>query len=135
MLGCCWYPTIYEAIYPESVVWLKEQAGFSADMFDMTQGELDSLLGEMSRLFGIMNIEAGSDGDRMREVFLSRLKERGHSIDSEMFTAITEPLSKIYAIPDHMHALANMLGDGLVPSNAKAGYLARMIARRVLRMR
>ena len=135
----CWAaagtPTIYEAIYPESVAWLKEQAGFSADMFDMTQGELDSLLGEMSRLFGIMNIEAGSDGDRMREVFLSRLKERGHSIDSVMFAAITEPLSKIYAIPDHMHALANMLGDGLVPSNAKAGYLARMIARRVLRMR
>ena len=28
-----------------------------------------------------------------------------------------------------------MLGDGLVPSNAKAGYLARMLARRVLRMR
>jgi len=135
----CWAaagtPTIYEAIYPESVSWLKEQAGFSAKMFDMTQDELDSVLGEMSRLFGIMNIEAGSDGDRMRDVFLSRLKERGHSIDSEMFTAITEPLSKIYAIPDHMHALANMLGDGLVPSNAKAGYLARMIARRVLRMR
>ena len=41
-------------------------------------------------------------------------ERRGHSIDSEMFTAITEPLSKIYAIPDHMHALANMLGDGLV---------------------
>ena len=135
----CWAaagtPTIYEAIYPESVAWLKQQAGFSAKMFDMTQDELDSVLGEMSRLFGIMNIEAGSDGDRMRDVFLSRLKERGHSIDSEMFTAITEPLSKIYAIPDHMHALANMLGDGLVPSNAKAGYLARMIARRVLRMR
>ena len=135
----CWAaagtPTIYEAIYPESVAWLKQQAGFSAKMFEMTQDELDSVLGEMSRLFGIMNIEAGSDGDRMRDVFLSRLKERGHSIDSEMFTAITEPLSKIYAIPDHMHALANMLGDGLVPSNAKAGYLARMIARRVLRMR
>ena len=28
-----------------------------------------------------------------------------------------------------------MLGDGLVPSNAKAGYLARMLARRTLRMR
>ena len=135
----CWAaagtPTIYEAIYPESVAWLKEQAGFSAEMFNMTQSELDSLLGEMSRLFGIMNIEVGSDGDRMREVFLSRLSERGHTIDSETFTAITEPLSKIYAIPDHMHALSNMLGDGLVPSNAKAGYLARMIARRVLRMR
>ena len=135
----CWAaagtPTIYEAIYPESVAWLKEQAGFSAEMFEMTQSDLDSLLGEMSRLFGIMNIEVGSDGDRMREVFLSRLSERGHTINSETFMAITEPLSKIYAIPDHMHALSNMLGDGLVPSNSKAGYLARMIARRVLRMR
>ena len=135
----CWAaagtPTIYEAIYPESVAWLKDLAGFSAESFDMTQTEMDSLLGEMSRLFGIMNIEAGSDGDRMREVFLSRLAERGHNINSELFAAITEPLSKIYAIPDHMHALSNMLGDGLVPSNSKAGYLARMIARRVLRMR
>ena len=135
----CWAaagtPTIYEAIYPESVSWLKEQAGFSAERYDMTQDQLDSLLGEMSRLFGIMNIEVGSDGERMQEVFLSRLSERGHTIDSELFVAITEPLSKIYAIPDHLHALANMLGDGLVPSNAKAGYLARMIARRVLRMR
>ena len=135
----CWAaagtPTIYEAIYPESVAWLKQQVGFSAEMFDMSQSELDSLLGEMSRLFGIMNIEAGSDGDRMRELFLTKLSERGHSIDSDLFASITEPLSKIYAIPDHMHALANMLGDGLVPSNSKAGYLARMIARRVLRMR
>ena len=72
----CWAaagtPTIYEAIYPESVAWLKELAGFSCESFDMTQPEMDSLLGEMSRLFGIMNIEVGSDGDRMREVFLSR---------------------------------------------------------------
>jgi alanyl-tRNA synthetase len=135
----CWAaagtPTIYEAIYPESVEWLKQMSGFSSERFNMSQTELDSLLGEMSRLFGIMNIEAGSDGDRMRQVFLARLAERGHSIDVELFSAITEPLSRIYAIPDHMHALSNMLGDGLVPSNAKAGYLARMIARRVLRMR
>lgn len=135
----CWAaagtPTIYEAIYPESVAWLKELAGFSAKRFEMSQDELDSLLGEMSRLFGIMNIEVGSDGDRMREVFLKRLAERGYPIEAELFESITEPLSRIYAIPDHMHALSNMLGDGLVPSNAKAGYLARMIARRVLRMR
>ena len=135
----CWAaagtPTIYEAIYPESVAWLKDLAGFSAERFEMSQDDLDSLLGEMSRLFGIMNIEAGSDGDRMQEVFLKRLAERGHPIKAELFESITEPLSRIYAIPDHMHALSNMLGDGLVPSNAKAGYLARMIARRVLRMR
>ena len=135
----CWAaagsPTIYEAIYPQSVSWLKEKAGFSAEMFDLSPNELDNLLGEMSRLFGIMNIEVGSDGDRMREIFLSKMTERGHSIDIDLFKLITEPLSKIYAIPDHLHALSNMLGDGLVPSNSKAGYLARMIARRILRMR
>lgn len=135
----CWAaagtPTIYEAIYPDSVEWLKKQAGFSADKFGMKEAELASLLSEMSRLFGIMNIEAGSDGERMRALFISRLAERGHEISEEMFNAITEPLSSIYAIPDHLHALSNMLGDGLVPSNAKAGYLARMMARRVLRMR
>ncbi len=135
----CWAaagtPTIYEAIYPESVSLLKELSGFSSDKFNLSESELESLLGEMSRLFGIMNIEAGSDGERMQDLFLSKLHERGHEISLELFKSITEPLSRIYAIPDHMHAICNMLGDGLVPSNAKAGYLARMMARRVLRMR
>ena len=48
---------------------------------------------------------------------------------------MTEPLSSIYAIPDHMHAICNMLGDGLVPSNSKAGYLVRMLIRRVCKMK
>ena len=89
----------------------------------------------MSRLNGIMNIEAGVDGDHLVNVFLTKLEERGVSLTAEQFSSVTEPLANIYAIPDHLHALCNMLGDGLVPSNAKAGYLARMLARRVLRMR
>jgi len=135
----CWAaagtPTIYEAIYPESVAWLKELAGFQDVAQQWPDLNLDQLLSEMSRLNGIMNIEAGVDGEKLVEIFLSRLKERGVDITAEQFTGVTEPLSHIYAIPDHMHALCNMLGDGLVPSNAKAGYLARMLARRVLRMR
>ena len=96
---------------------------------------MDKILGEMSRLNGIMNIEAGVDGDELRAIFIAKLSERGISITEDQFTAITDPLSRIYTIPDHLHALCNMLGDGLVPSNAKAGYLARMLARRTLRMR
>ena len=34
-----------------------------------------------------------------------------------------------------MHAICNMLGDGLVPSNSKAGYLVRMLSRRVCKMK
>ncbi|RPG71832.1 MAG: alanine--tRNA ligase [Euryarchaeota archaeon TMED99] len=135
----CWAaagtPTIYEAIYPDTVSWLKEMVGFSSLTSQWPDLDLDALLGEMSRLNGIMNIEPGVDADELQATFLRRLKERGINVTSEQFSAVTEPLSKIYAIPDHLHALSHMLGDGLVPSNAKAGYLARMLARRTLRLR
>lgn len=39
----------------------------------------------------------------------------------------------IYALADHTKCLSFMLGDGIVPSNVKAGYLARLIIRRSLR--
>ena len=41
--------------------------------------------------------------------------------------------ANIYALADHTKCLAFMLGDGIVPSNVKAGYLARLIIRRSLR--
>ena len=135
----CWAaagtPTIYESIYPESTMWLKELSNFSSISSQWPTLDLDALLGEMSRLNGIMNIEPGVDAEELRLTFLRRLSERGIDVTAEQFSAITEPLAKIYAIPDHLHALCNMLGDGLVPSNAKAGYLARMLARRTLRLR
>ena len=135
----CWAaagtPTIYEAIYPETVEWLKEVSGFGKIASELESISLNQLLGEMSKLNGIMNIEAGVDGDELIQIFISRLADRGITITPDQFLSVTQPLSCIYAIPDHLHALANMLGDGLVPSNAKSGYLARMLARRILRMR
>ncbi len=42
--------------------------------------------------------------------------------------------ASIYSLADHTKCLAFMLGDGIVPSNVKAGYLARLIIRRSLRL-
>jgi alanyl-tRNA synthetase len=39
----------------------------------------------------------------------------------------------IYGLADHTKCLSFMLGDGIVPSNVQAGYLARLIIRRSLR--
>ncbi|HID25855.1 MAG TPA: alanine--tRNA ligase, partial [Thermoplasmata archaeon] len=39
----------------------------------------------------------------------------------------------VYALADHTKCLAFMLGDGIVPSNVKAGYLARLMIRRSIR--
>ncbi len=39
----------------------------------------------------------------------------------------------LYSLADHSKCLSFMLGDGIVPSNVKAGYLARLIIRRSIR--
>jgi alanyl-tRNA synthetase len=44
-----------------------------------------------------------------------------------------EDLISIYSLADHTKCLSFMLGDGIVPSNVKAGYLARLMIRRSLR--
>jgi len=43
------------------------------------------------------------------------------------------PMENIYVICDHSRALAFMLNDGVVPSNVREGYFARMLVRRALR--
>ena len=136
----CWAaagtPTIYEAIYPESVAWLKQLCGFDSMASSLNLGvEMAARLGELARLAGILNIDVGTDVQALYDKLAERLSESGIDLSVDQLKRVTEPLSSIYAIPDHMHALCNMLGDGLVPSNAKAGYLARMLARRVCRMK
>ncbi|MDD1676858.1 MAG: alanine--tRNA ligase, partial [Methanomicrobiales archaeon] len=44
------------------------------------------------------------------------------------------PVERIYTIADHTRCLAYMLGDCIVPSNVREGYLARLVLRRTLRM-
>ena len=136
----CWAaagtPTIYEAIYPESVGWLKQIVGFDSMVEGLGLGvDTDDLLAELSQLAGILNIDVGTDVDSLYQRLVERLGDSGAEISVSDLKRLTEPLSSIYAIPDHMHAICNMLGDGLVPSNAKAGYLVRMMARRVCRMK
>ncbi len=136
----CWAaagtPTIYDAIYPESVKWLKEMSRFNKIVENLGLSvDTGNLLGEISRLAGILNIDVGTDAESLFIKLSSRLGESGLDVSVEDLKLLTEPLSSIYAIPDHMHAICNMLGDGLVPSNSKAGYLVRMLARRVCRMK
>ena len=136
----CWAaagtPTIYEAIYPESVNWLKDMVKFDQMVKSLNfSTDADELLGELSKLAGILNIDVGTDVESLYQKLSYRLLDNGLNVSVDDLKRITEPLSSIYAIPDHMHAICNMLGDGLVPSNSKAGYLVRMLSRRVCRMK
>ena len=136
----CWAaagsPTIYEAIYPESVSLLKELSHFDKNISELgISTNTKILMSELSKLAGILNIDVGTDAELLYKTLVTRLSQNDIEISVDDLKKITEPLSYIYAIPDHLHALCHMLGDGLVPSNGKSGYLSRMIARRVCRMK
>jgi len=116
-------PTVYEAVYPEAINFLKENAGI-----EHTEAQED-LIHQSAKLAGRMDIDEAEDMETARREIAERL-----DVDVERLEALMEPLEDIYAIADHCRTLAYMLGDGVVPSNAGTGYLARMVLRRTKRL-
>ena len=66
------------------------------------------------------------------KILRSRVAERLNISVNELIKA-TEPMEAVYIIADHSRCLAFMLADGVIPSNVKDGYLARLILRRTIR--
>ena len=54
-------------------------------------------------------------------------------MDAKSLEEALAPVEKAYAIADYTKALTFMLAEGVVPSNVREGYLARLLARRALR--
>ena len=120
-------PTIYEAVFPEAVSFLTKKANLEEKLD--TSG---TLISENAKLCGVLSVDYGSDLTKLRKLVLDRLNSQGHNLTLSDFTSTIEPLEKLFAIVDHSRALAFMFGDGIVPSNVKAGYLARMVLRRTV---
>lgn len=116
-------PTVYEAIYPEMISFLKANAGI-----DHTD-EQEELVTRAATLAGHMDIDEAEDAERARGSIAEQL-----GVDVTELRELLEPLEAIYAIADHCRTLAYMLGDEIVPSNVGTGYLARMVLRRTKRL-
>ncbi|MFC7201128.1 alanine--tRNA ligase [Halospeciosus flavus] len=116
-------PTVYEAIYPEAIDFLKE----SADL-EYTEEE-EELIRRAAKLAGHMDIDEAEDMETARDNIAEKL-----DVSVEELTDLMAPLEDIYAIADHARTLAYMFGDGIVPSNVGTGYLARMVLRRAKRL-
>jgi alanyl-tRNA synthetase len=124
-------PTIYDAIYPDFIRKITEGCGISHELKDE---KYSKLLSEYAKLSGIIEIDTGSKISGLRKKVVKRLKDKGYEISMDELVKTLTPIETIYAIADHSRCLAFMLGDGIVPSNIKAGYLARLIIRRTLRL-
>ena len=116
-------PTVYEAVYPETIAFLKEHAGI-----DYTDEE-EALVARAATLAGNLDVDDVDDVEAARGDIAADL-----GVGVERLRELVEPLESIYAVADHCRTLAYMLGDGIVPSNVGTGYLARMVLRRTKRL-
>ncbi|MET1123846.1 MAG: alanine--tRNA ligase [Archaeoglobaceae archaeon] len=118
-------PTVYDAIFPEVIALILENSEVSVDFDDE---RVRQAVAESSKLAGVTG-ELTSELPRIRKEVAEKV-----GIDVEKLSNMLDQLEKVYALADHSRCVLFMLGDGLVPSNSGAGYLARLMIRRSLRM-
>ncbi|WP_455392255.1 alanine--tRNA ligase [[Eubacterium] cellulosolvens] len=123
--------TIYDAIYPGLTQDLIKQSELTENINELKN---KGILREYSQLAGMMSFEGAGSIAELRKMLVAKLAEKGHKITLEELTSLIVPLENIYTLADHTRCLTFMLGDGIVPSNVKAGYLARLVLRRTLRL-
>ncbi len=116
-------PTVYEAIYPDMIEVLRDNAGLEYDDDEAT------LVHRAAKLAGHLDIDEAEDMEAARDNIAAEL-----DVSTSRLAGLMEPLEDVYAIADHCRTLAYMLGDGIVPSNVGTGYLVRMVLRRTKRL-
>lgn len=112
-------PTAYDASFGPVIDKLKELANVEVNM---------EILAENAQVAGMMDIEDIADLKELRSRVAKRL-----DISLDELEKATKPMEAIYVIADHTRCLAFMLADGVIPSNVKEGYLARLVLRRTIR--
>ncbi|MBU0684775.1 MAG: alanine--tRNA ligase [Thermoplasmatota archaeon] len=112
-------PSAYEAVFGDVLEDLKRLSGTRAE---------ERTLAEYSKVAGKMKIETAADVRSLRADAAARL-----GMGAEEFMKQIRPLESIYVVCDHTRALMFMLSDGVVPSNVRQGYFARLLVRRALR--
>ncbi len=119
-------PTIYDAVFPKIVSELMDLAGIE---HSIENPEYANIFSQNAKFAGVMDISGQANLLQLR-------KKVAESIGTtvEKLQKLMQPVETVYAITDHSRCLAFMLGDGIIPSNVKAGYLARLVLRRTLRM-
>src|SRR2546427_615494 len=111
----------YEAVFGEALAYLKRATG--AKRVD------NRVLREYSKVAGMLKVETLADIRLIRQRTAERV---GISVDQ--LIAHVSPLESLYTVCDHSRALIFLLGDGVVPSNSREGYFARLLVRRGLRV-
>jgi len=112
-------PTAYDACFAPVVDKLKELTGVEIN---------EDIQSRNAQIAGMMDIEDIGDLKELRQQVADSL-----DLSLDEYLKAAEPMEAIYIIADHTRCLAFMLADGIIPSNVKEGYLARLVLRRTVR--
>ena len=112
-------PSAYEAVFGDVLEELKRLSGTRVE---------DAILAEYSKAAGSMKIETAADVRALKADAAARL-----GMNADDFIKQVRPFESMYVVCDHTRALMFMLSDGVVPSNVRQGYFARLLVRRALR--
>ncbi|MEZ0248401.1 MAG: alanine--tRNA ligase [Thermoproteus sp.] len=112
-------PTIYDAVFGQFLSAARQRLGVPEPPRD--------LLGKASVYFGQMDPEVIG----LEKAYDEVAKRIG--VSPQEFREVMRPQEALYVLADHSRTVSWMIADGVVPSNTGAGYLARLLIRRVLR--
>lgn len=112
--------SVYEAVFPSIIEWLRREAGLEPLPKDLRVS--------MAKRSGRLDFKKPLEAMRVMEEIAGEV-----GISVEEAQRLLRPYESIYALADHTRTLMWMIGDGVVPSNTGAGYLARLLIRRSLR--
>ncbi len=123
-------PNLYQALYPEVVDHLLSSADLG---IDLKAPHTLEVLAAHARVAGMMNVDTHAKLKELRKAVAASLESRGVATSVEELERTMEPLETVYAVADHTRTIPLLLTDGIVPSNVKAGYLARLLLRKTMR--
>lgn len=125
---------------------IKRYAWLSQGSVSCFHAIYDTILNELLKMAGIKEVDekllakaAEFSGIMSLEKAVNRMEAR-RKVAEQVGMSVEEankallPMERVFAVADHTKCLTFMLAEGVVPSNVREGYLARLMLRRTHRL-
>jgi alanyl-tRNA synthetase len=89
----------------------------------------EKLLAKAAEFSGMMSLEKTANRVEARRKVAEQMGMSVEEVDKALL-----PMERVFAVADHTKCLTFMLAEGVVPSNVREGYLARLMLRRTHRL-